>query len=99
MINNVKDSSIYIAIMNQKKEFDECDKSQIQLIFDDIFNNSCSKVLETEESHSFELIYEIKTPIIKNEVIMRDFYVKLEELFFRLEDYKPHFTQLQRGGR
>lgn len=99
VVRTMRDSSLYIAISGSVNMLDKPTKERIELVFSDIFNNSAKKVSEVEVDvdGDSEMIYEIPTPIIKDDILVKEFFEDLEVLLEELKDFKPHFTQFKRG--
>lgn len=95
MINGAQNSKLHIVITGAANEIDDKVKSKVNHIFNSLFNESAKKVSEVSESRDVELIYEVQTPVFKDEYIMKEFYENLEVLLDELKDFHPHFTQFK----
>lgn len=93
----IRDSSLYISIGGDSSFIDNNTRKEIEDTFEGIFEQSFVKVSDVEMSDEIEMIYEVKTPIIRNENLIKEFYNKLETLLEELSDFSPHFTQYERG--
>lgn len=97
MDSRIINSNVYVSLRGESSLFDEKTERQIGEIFNGLFEESSSKVSDLKVDDTTEIIYEIKTPIMKEENIMREFFEKLEILLESLSDYNPHFTQFKGG--
>lgn len=97
MVKLMRDSSMYVAIIGTRSELDDKSLKKIDSVFQEIFANSATIVSDIKEDVDCEIIYEILTPVIKDDILVKDFFGDLEILFEVLQDYNPHFTQFKRG--
>lgn len=97
MIKNMRESSLHVAVAGNLTNLDKKRRDKVESVFKDIFASSASKISEAEEENEVELVYEIKTPIIKDENLLQEFYENLEVLLEELREFTPHFTQFKRG--
>lgn len=93
----ISDSNLYISFRGDINLIDEESRKRIDNAFKRIFNTSFKKVSDPKSLYEVEIIYEVSTPIFKDDNSNKEFYKKLNKLFFDLEDYCPHFTQFKRG--
>lgn len=97
MERRIINSKLYISFRGDSSLFDDITKKEIEKTFKCLFKETSSKLSDLKSDEITEIIYEIKTPIIKEETLMREFFEKLEVLLESLSDYNPHFTQLKGG--
>lgn len=97
MDSRIINSNIYISFRGESSLFDDKTKDQINKTFNGLFEETSNKISDLKVNETTEIIYEIKTPIMKEENIMREFFEKLEILLESLNDYNPHFTQFKGG--
>lgn len=96
MIRTVEDTSLYIAINGRESELDNSAKDKINSIFLKTFDDLAENISNVKGDYDIELVYEIKIPIMKNEVIMEEYFENLKSIFNELIDYNPYFTQLEK---
>ncbi len=96
MVNAMRESSLHVALVGSKSELDDKAKNKIEYTFNSLFESSAKKVSETTASTMNEIIYEVKTPIVKDDYMTKEFYENLEVLLYELIDFNPHFTQFRR---
>lgn len=92
----MRDSSLHIAISGSESELDNEMKNKIEHTFKSLFDDSTRKISETKSSTVNEIIYELKTPVVHDEHMTKEFYENLEVLLYELIDFNPHFTQFRR---
>lgn len=97
MNKNIRDSSVYISISSNTATIDESVKDYIDSIFKELFNSSAHKISDISAGSDTEIVYEIMSPIIDNDSIVKEFFENMEILLEELKDYNPHFTQHKRG--
>lgn len=95
----MRDSNLYIAIEAKTEELTISRKEEVHKVFEEIFESSFEVVSDVTESDTVEVVYSIRTPIVKDDVLAKEFYENLEILLEELEEYYPHFTQFNRGGK
>lgn len=96
MLDKVEKSSIHVALVSKRETINDYDKETIDYIFSEAFGEDHqNKVSEAVADHHVEIIYEVKTPIMKNDDIFDEFYKDLRFVFSELQEYSPHFTQLK----
>ena len=96
-MESITNSSIYIAINGNSTTIDRKTKEQIETTFKDIFENSAENISDIKVFDDVEIVYEVKTPIIKDNFLIKKFYKKMETLLEELKEFEPHFTQFERG--
>lgn len=99
MVKAMRDSNLYIAIEAKTEELTISRKEEVHKVFEEIFESSFEVVSDVTESDTVEVVYSIRTPIVKDDVLVKEFYENLEILLEELEEYYPHFTQFNRGGK
>ena len=99
MVKTMRDSNLYIAIEAKTEELTISRKEEVHKVFEEIFESSFEVVSDVTESDTVEVVYSIRTPIVKDDVLAKEFYENLEILLEELEEYYPHFTQFNRGGK
>lgn len=98
MIKTVLQSSLFIAFFGKTSEFSGNQREKLEKTFNCLFEGKAELVSETKDNSEQvqELIYEVKTPIMYDETLMKDFFENLEILFYELIDFNPHFTSFRR---
>lgn len=93
----VKDSNLYISIGGNSNMFDTKTRKEIDNTFEEIFENSFTKLSDIQVDSESEIIYEIMVPAINDENLIMSFLKKTERLLEELSDFNPYFTQYERG--
>ena len=86
-------SSLFIASFGKTSEIDENSKKKIEKTFQSLFEEQFELVSKTKDKEVQELIYELKTPIMRS--LLPDFFEKVEILLYELVEFKPHFTKFR----
>ena len=97
MENIILNSNVYISLVGESSIFDVRAMKEIDKTFNGLFENTNEKISELKADDVTEIIYEIKSPIMREEGLMIEFYERLEVLLESLKDYNPHFTQIKGG--
>ena len=94
MINNTFPSDLQVALFGRRSELDENSRKKIEDTFYSLFEDQATLVSDTHDyaEQVDELIYNIRTPIIQDDEMMRDFFSNLEILFEELTENRPYFT-------
>lgn len=95
MVKTMRNSSLYIALSGRASELEKA-KPKLEHTFSSLFEDSAKRVSEIKEEINGEFIYEIKTPIMNDENVTKEFFENLEVLLYELIDFNPHFTQFRR---
>lgn len=97
MLGNMRSSSVFISIRDTVVNLDERASGKIEEVFYELFSEEDSKgykrVSDTTVAEVREIIYEILTPVLKDDGLNVDFYENLEVLLEELSEYNAHFTQ------
>lgn len=93
----MRESSLYVAVAGNVTTLGDREKLDVHKVFVDIFEDTASKVSDVKQDDEVEVVYEIKTPVVTDDVMVREFYESLEVLLEELSEYDPHFTQFKRG--
>lgn len=96
MANAMRNSSLHIALSGTDSELDVKTRKKIKHTFENLFESSAEEVSDTVDSTVGEIIYEIRTPIVQDEYMIKEFFENLEVLFYELIEFNPHFTQFRR---
>lgn len=96
MASTMRNSSLYVALSGKQSELNEKTKDRIKHAFESLFEDSAQKVSQTVDSTTVEIIYELKTPVVHDEHMTKEFYENLEVLLYELMDFNAHFTQFRR---
>ena len=97
MENIILNANVYISLVGESSIFDVRAIDEIDKTFNGLFENANEKISELKADDVTEIIYEIKSPVMREEGLMIEFYEGLEVLLEALEDYNPHFTQVKGG--
>ena len=95
----MRESSLYIALAGTISSLDNKAKAEVENVFKDVFNEAAVKLSDIQESGEVELVYEIQTPVIKDDTLVKEFYENLEVLLEELKEHNPHFTQFKREDK
>lgn len=96
MVNAMRNSSLHIALSGTDSELDDKARNKIKYTFESLFDDSAEEVSDTEDSTISEIIYELRTPVVQDEYMTKEFYENLEVLLYELIEFNPHFTQFRR---
>lgn len=101
MIKTTVESSIHVAFFGKLSELNDKSFEKIKKTFKRLFGSQALMVSNVEDvsEQVKEIVYEIKTPIIQDENMLRDFFDKLESLFNELKDFSPCFTSYTKPDR
>ena len=91
--NTIQTSSLFIAFFGKTSEIDANSKEKIEETFKSLFGEQVELVSNTKDKEVQELIYELKTPVMRN--LIPDFFEKVEILLYELVEFKPHFTKFR----
>lgn len=91
----MRNSSLYVALNGRDREL-IASREKIEKVFSELFEDSAKLVSESHEEFNGEFIYEIKTPIVNDEEMTKDFFGSLEVMFEELIEYTPYFTKFRR---
>ena len=97
MENIILNANVYISLVGESSIFDVKAIEEIDKTFNGLFENANEKISELKADDVTEIIYEVKSPIMREEGLMIDFYEGLEVLLESLKDYNPHFIQVKGG--
>lgn len=97
MENIILNANVYISLVGESSIFDVRAIEEIDKTFNGLFENTNEKISELKADDVTEIIYEIKSPVMREEGLMIEFYEGLEVLLEALEDYNPHFIQVKGG--
>lgn len=92
----MRDSSLHIALSAKEGELCKDSQDKIKHTFESLFKDSSDLVSLVTVASDSELIYEIRTPIVHDESMTKEFFENLEVLLYELIDFDPHFTQYRR---
>lgn len=95
MVKAMRDSSLHITLNGVARELNES-KSNIEKIFAELFEESAVLVSDARGDLEAEIIYEIKTPVVNDDEMTKEFFSSLEVLLDELKEFNPHFTQFRR---
>lgn len=95
MANGIINSDLYISVEGDSSLLDKKEQEKIEKVFKRLFKDSSRKVSETKVEQHVEIIFGIKTPIMREENSTREFFEKLEALLEALKENNPHFTQFK----
>lgn len=96
MVKAMRNSSLHIALSGKASDLDDKIKKKIDYTFNSLFEDSSEIVSSVEVTTEGELIYEIKTPVVNDKDITREFFENIEVLLDELTEFNPHFTQFKR---
>lgn len=97
MENIILNSNVYISLVGESSIFDVRAMKEIDKTFKGLFEDINEKISDLRTEDITEIIYEIKSPIMREDGLMIEFYERLEVLLESLKDYNPHFTQIKGG--
>lgn len=94
----MRNSSLYIFISGKESELGDKAKEKMEHTFKSLFSELATKVSDERDKveQVIEIVYEIKTPIIQDESLVKEFFENLEILLDELSEFNPHFTQFRR---
>lgn len=92
----MRDSSLHIALSARESGLCKESQDKIKHTFESLFKDSADLVSIVKVSSDSEIIYELRTPIVHDESMTKEFFENLEVLFYELIDFDPHFTQFRR---
>lgn len=96
MLDKIEKSCIHIAVVSKGEVISDSDKEFINSVLFDTFGVYQEMISEATSDQHVEIIYEVKTPVMKNDDILDKFYKDLRFVFSELSDYNPHFTQFKK---
>lgn len=71
---------------------------KIKSIINEYFEGSYQELANTNDEKLSELIFSIETPVFNSHDQKLKFFIELEQLFAKTEEYKPYFCDYKEGG-
>lgn len=92
--NSTDDFSVFVAFHVTDETSVGNSINKLSVLMSEVFGNTQSRELISDDSGSQEVIYKIQKPVLVSKPAMDAFFRKLMQVFNAASGMTPHFTQI-----